>query len=258
MKLYLNLMLLQLKIQMQYKISFFLTVIGQFITAFTLFFGISFIFQKVEAIEGFTYGQTLLCFAVIMASFALGEMAGGGLMTFSQKLGNGEFDRAMVRPRSVLMQIVIPNMDFTRLGLIIQSAVVLAIAIPISGVLWNGEKITVLCFMLLCGSLLFFGLFLLQAACSFFTVANLNCMNLFTYGARQFGKYPFSVYGKEVLWLLTYIIPLALFQYYPLLFLLDREGSEFYRLYPLFSLLFVIPCYAVFRFGMRRYKSTGS
>ena len=65
MKFYVNLILLQLKSQMQYKASFFLTIAGQFLTAFTSFFSISFVFDWVDAVDGFTYGQVLLCFAVV-------------------------------------------------------------------------------------------------------------------------------------------------------------------------------------------------
>jgi len=45
MKLYLNLIVLNLKSQMQYKVSFLLTTLGQFITAFTSFFGLYFVFS---------------------------------------------------------------------------------------------------------------------------------------------------------------------------------------------------------------------
>ena len=157
MKFYVNLILLQLKSQMQYKASFFLTIAGQFLTAFTSFFSISFVFDWVDAVDGFTYGQVLLCFAVVMASFSLGEMVGGGLAVFPRKLGNGEFDRALVRPRSILLQILMPNVDFTRLGLLLQAAVVLFIAVPASGVSWNGKKILLLCLMIFCGSIFYSG-----------------------------------------------------------------------------------------------------
>jgi ABC-2 type transport system permease protein len=72
------------------------------------------------------------------------------------------------------------------------------------------------------------------------------------------GRYPFSVYGKNILWFLTFIIPLALFQYYPLLYLLGREQRAFFMFTPLIGLLFLLPCYFFFRIGLRRYKSTGS
>ena len=112
--------------------------------------------------------------------------------------------------------------------------------------------------MIVCGSILFFALFLFKATFSFFTVQNLDFMNLFTYGAKEYGKYPFSVYGKTILNFLTFVIPLALVQYYPLLYLVGKRTEKYYILFPLLSLLFIIPCYFFFAFGVRKYKSTGS
>jgi ABC-2 type transport system permease protein len=258
MKLYQNYILLNLKSQMQYRLSFFLSTLGQFITAFTTFFGLYFIFSKVNAVDIFTYQQVLICFAVVMTAFSLGELFGGGLAVFARLLGNGEFDRALVRPRNIILQVLMPNMDFTRIGLLIQAIIVLCYAIPISGIVWTPDKILTLSMMIICGSALFFGLFLLKAACSFFTVESLEFLNLFTYGARQFGRYPFSIYGSGVLKILTFAIPLALFQYYPLLYLLDREQNILFMFLPVISLLFLIPCFAFFRFGLSRYQSIGS
>ena len=258
MKVYWNYIAMDLKSQTQYRLSFFLTVLGQFITSFTSFFGLSFLFAKVNSMDAFTYGQVLLCFAVVMMAFSIGEMFGGGLAAFPRMLSNGEFDRALVRPRNVILQVLLPNMDFTRVGLFIQAVLVLCYAIPISGILWTWQKALAVFLMIVCGSVLFFSLFLLKASFSFFTVESLDFLNIFTYGARQFGRYPFSVYGKGVLYFLTYIIPLALFQYYPLLYLIGRTENPIFIILPVLSLLFLLPCYAVFRLGMRKYQSTGS
>ncbi len=130
--------------------------------------------------------------------------------------------------------------------------------IPNSGVIWTWDKVLTLVLMILCGAAVFFGLYIVYAFFAFFTIEGLEFMNILTHGGREFGRYPFSIYGSGVLKFLTYVIPLALFQYYPLLYLLDREKSVFYMLTPLISLLFIIPCFAFFRFGLRRYKSTGS
>lgn len=83
-------------------------------------------------------------------------------------------------------------------------------------------------------------------------------MNILTDGGREHGRLPFGVYGEGVLKFLTYVVPLALIQYYPLLFLAGRTDDFRYALTPLLSLLFLVPCWAFFRFGMRQYKSTGS
>lgn len=258
MRLYLNLFTLHIKSVMQYRLSFFLTTFGQFVTAFTSFFGIRFMFERFHGVEGFGYGQVLLCFSVVMMAFSLGELVGGGLAVFPRMLGNGEFDRVLVRPRSTLLLVLVPKMDFTRMGLFIQSVVVLAFAIPQSGVAWTGAKALTLILMIVSGSVIFFSLFLVFAGIAFFTLEGLNFFNLLTYGGREYGKYPFSIYGREILRFLTFVVPLALFQYYPLLYLLDRETSPIYPLSPLLGLLFLAPCYAVFRWGLSRYKSVGS
>lgn len=258
MKVYFHLIAVNIKSQMQYRLSFFLTTVGQFITAFTYFWGLYFLLDKVNAVDDFSYGQVFLCFAVIILSFSVGELVGAGFAVFPRLLGNGEFDRAMLRPKNVLLQVLVSHMDFTRFGLLAQAIFVLCIAVPSSGILWNWQKAFTLFLMILCGSILYFSFFFLKASLTFFTTASLEFMNILTYGTRQFGKYPFSVYGDGVLKFLTFVIPLALIQYYPLLYLLDRETSPVYMILPVLSLLFLIPCYAVFKLGIRKYKSTGS
>ena len=83
-------------------------------------------------------------------------------------------------------------------------------------------------------------------------------MNIFTDGAREFGVYPFSIYGQGILKLLTFIVPVALFQYYPLLYIIGESDNPLYMFTPLIGLLFLGPCYAFWRFGLKKYKSTGS
>ncbi len=258
MRVYLDFISANLKSQMQYKMSFLLTVAGQFITAFTSWFGLYFIVQRVGAIDDFTQGQVTICFSVIMLSFSIGELFGGGFAVFARILGNGEFDRILIRPGSVLLQVLFPHMDFTRIGLLLQAVLVLGLAIPRSGITWTGAKAALLCLMILSGSVVFFALFLLSATFSFFTTQSLQFLDILTYGARSFGRYPFCVYGETVLKFLTFVIPLALVQYYPLLYLTERKTSPLYALSPAIALLFLAPCLAFFRFGISRYKSTGS
>lgn len=258
MNLYMHYFTMQIKSQMQYKVSFFLSAFGQFLSAFTFFFGINFVFAKISRVDTFTYEHVLLCYAVVRMSFAIGEMFGGGLTVFPNLLRSGELDRVVVRPRSVILQVLAPNTDFTRLGMLVQAIVILCYAVPVSGIRWTGIKIFVLFWMILSGSVLFFCLFLISAAVSFFTIEAMDFMNVFTYGAREFGRFPVSVYGENVLKLLTYAVPITLFQYYPLLYLIDQDKGSFGIIAPMLSLLFTVPSYAFYRFAFSKYQSVGS
>lgn len=258
MKLYIKYFAIHLKSQMQYKVSFLLTMLGQFLTTFSVFLGIYFMMSRFHSVAGFSLSDVLLCFSVVLAAFSLVECFARGFDRFSVMLGNGEFDRIMLRPRNLIFQVLASKMEFTRLGRLLQAVVMLAYAIPSCGVSWSAGKIVTLILMIAGGTVVFFGLFLIYAALCFFTTESLEFMNIFTDGGREFGRYPFSIYGKGILKFFTFAVPLALFQYYPLLYLLDRSANRLFMVSPLFGVLFLIPCYILWRIGVRHYKSTGS
>lgn len=258
MKLYFKYFSIHLKSQMQYKVTFFLNIFGRIIMSFATVLGVLFMFTRFNEVEGFTLSQTLLCTSVVTMAFSLAEVFARGFDIFPRLLGNGEFDRALVRPRGIIFQVLGSHIEFIRLGLLVQAVAVLCYAIPNSGVTWTWDKILTLFLMISCGAVVFFSLYIVYASFAFFTTEGLEFMNILTDGGREFGRYPFAIYGDGILKFLTYIIPLALFQYYPLLYLIDRSQSTFYMFTPLFGLLFIIPSYTFFRIGLRRYKSTGS
>lgn len=258
MGLYIKYIAIHLKSQMQYKVSFFFTIFGQFLLSFTVLLGLYFMMDRFKTVGGFTLEQVLLCFAVVLMAFSLAECFARGFDLFPQMLSNGEFDRVLVRPRGLIFQVLAGKVEFSRLGRLSQAVLVFCYVIPSSGVNWSWDKVLTLILMVVCGSLIFFGLFLVYSAFAFFTIEGLEFMNVLTDGGREFGTYPYSIYGDGILEFLTYIVPLALFQYYPLLYLLDMKKDIFYMFIPLLGLAFLVPCYLFFQFGLSRYKSTGS
>ena len=258
MRLYFKYFSIHLKSQMQYKATFFFNIIGRMIASFATVAGVLFMFTRFNEVDGFTMSQTLLCTSVVTMAYSTAEVFARGFDIFPRLLGNGEFDRALVRPRAIIFQVLGSHIEFLRLGSFLQALAVLCYALPTSGVIWDWDKIITLLLMLTCGSIVFFGLYIVYATFAFFTTEGLEFMNILTYGGREFGRYPFSIYGNGVLKFLTFVVPLAMIQYYPLLYLLGREKSVLYLLSPLAGLLFLIPAYAFWRFGLRRYKSTGS
>lgn len=258
MRLYWKYILVHLKSQMQYKTSFVMTIIGQFITAFSAFLTTYFMMLRFQTIQGYSMSEVLLCFAAVLMAFSFAECFARGFDRFSGMLGNGEFDRILVRPRNVVLQVLGSKVEFTRLGRFVQAVLILCYAVPASPVNWTPDKILTLILMIAGGTVTFAGLFVISAALCFFTTEGLEVMNIFTDGGREFGRYPLSVYGSSVLKFFTYVIPMAWFQQYPLLYLLGRETDIIYMLSPLVCFLFWIPCYGIWRIGVKHYKSTGS
>ncbi len=258
MKLYGRYVSIHVKSLMQYKVSFLLMAIAQFMVSFNVFLGVFFMFQRFSAVGEFTYSQVVLCFSIFLMEFSLAECVGRGFDVFSTMVRKGEFDRVLVRPRGLILQVLGSRFELTRIGRMVQALVMFVYGIRGSGIVWNGLKIMTVVFMLIGGTVLFFGIFLVGAALCFFTLEGLEIMNIFTDGAREYGKYPMGVYGKRVIQLCTFIIPYALVQYYPLLYLLDKRREPWLAVLPLLAALFLIPSYGFWRFGVRRYQSAGS
>ena len=258
MKLYLKYLSIHLKSQMQYKTSFIMTIIGQFATSFSALLSVYFLMNRFHKVRGFTFSEVLLCFAVILMAFSLAECFMRGFDTFSHILSHGEFDRIMVRPRNEMLQVLCSRIEFSKIGRLIQAVCVFVYAIPTSNIAWGPDKILILFLMILSGTVVFSGLFMIYASLCFFTTEGLEFMNIFTDGGREFGAYPLSVYGNKVLKFFTYVIPLALVQYYPFLYLTEKSTSAICFLAPIIACMFILPCYCFFLIGIVHYKSTGS
>lgn len=257
-KLYLHYVSINIRSMMQYKTSFFLTTIGQFMISFNVFLGIFFMFLRFSSVEGFSYNEVLLCFAIILLEFTMAEIFARGFDLFPSVVRSGEFDRIMVRPQNEIIQVLGSKFELTRIGRMLQAVVMFAYGIAKSNITWDIPKILTVFFMLISGACVFFGLFLIYAALCFFTLDGLEFMNVFTDGAKEFGKYPMGIYGEKILLFATFVIPYTLVQYYPLLYLLGRRTSALYVFLPLCACLFLIPAMLLWKYGVSHYASSGS
>lgn len=258
LRLYFHYLSIVFRSAMQYKASFWIMAVGHFFVSFNVFLGVFFMFQRFSHVEGFTYNEVLLCFSITLMEFSLAEIWARGFDTFPSMIRQGSFDRVLLRPRSEVLQVLGSKFELVRLGRVFQAIVMFGYGMFHAKVRWTAAKFLTVCFMLVGGTGLFTALFLIYAALSFFTLEGLEFMNVFTDGAKEYGKYPFGVYGRKLLLLTTFAVPYALVQYYPPLYLLDRRENIFYVFLPLLALWFLLPAYGLWRVGVRKYQSSGS
>ncbi len=84
-------------------------------------------------------------------------------------------------------------------------------------------------------------------------------MNIISDGGRELSSYPINIYVKWFADIFTYIIPFGMVNYFPLQYLLGYENaSAWYGITPLFTLVFMGVCFAIWKIGLKQYASTGS
>lgn len=258
LRLYAHYVSVNIRSAMQYKASLLLTIMGQLLVSFSTFFGIHFMFMRFRSVRGYTYEEVLLCFAIVLLQFSLAEMFARGFDMFSGMVRKGEFDRVLLRPRSLILQVLGAKFEITRIGRMAQALVIFVYVVCSSAIVWTPGRVFALIMMLMGGAMLFAALFLIYASFCFFTLEGLEFMNVFTDGGREYGKYPVDIYGAQVLRFSTYVVPYALVQYYPLQYLLGRSANALLSLCPLGAGVFMLAAYGFWRFGVRKYTSTGS
>ena len=233
-------------------------VIARFMIAFCELVAIQFLFSGFTQIKGYTYGDVLLCFSVIQMSFTFAELFGSGFKSFSGLVRGGGFDRMMLRPCSLILQVMGNSFAVGRIGPLFTAIVTLVLGIRHSRIPWSVMTVWTMAAMIIGGMLLFIGLFMLEASFCFFSIQDTALINVLTYGAKSHGKYPIDIYGKGILRFCTYVIPYTLVQYYPLQFLLGKTRNWQLAFCPLGIIVFLLICYFIWRFGVKHYKSCGS
>lgn len=260
MRLYFKYIELLLKSQLQYRASFAMTIFTQFLTPFAAFAGIYLLFKRFGSIDGWSAYEVFLCFAVIGASFAVSTCFARGFDSFPGMVKNAGFDRVLVRPGGTIIQVLGSGFDIKRVGHLMQAFIVLVIAVSGVNIQWGIIKILTLINMIIGGTCIFSGVYMLQAAFSFWTVEGLEVANILTHGVKEYANYPLSIFPKWITRFFTFIIPFGCVNYLPLQFLLGHiDGNQgFYMLLPLIGIIFIVPCLFIWQFGVKHYRSTGS
>ena len=258
MKIYFKSLAMHLKSELEYRVNFILSFLSQILVFFTYYFIILALFTKFDHIKGFTLFEVLLCFSIIQFGFSFNEVFARGIDRFDNLIIQGGFDRLLLRPRNIILQVLCSDSDFVKSSRLIQSIIVMIIALCNLNIEWNIFKVITLLLMLFSSCVIFFGIFLMAASYCFFTVQGLEVRNVFTDGGKHMAQYPIGVFQKGFVYFFTFIIPYAFVNYYPLMYFIGKEESLLYAFSPLLVVLYLIPCVLVFYWGMKRYTSVGS
>lgn len=244
--------------QIAYKTSFILLCIGQFFVPFLIFISMLLLFDKFNHLLTWSLYETALVYSVIHMAFSLSEFISRGFDLFSNFIRAGSFDRLLVRPRSLILQVFGSKIEFTRAGRLLQSIIIMIYAMIKIDLEWTPGKFLLLALMIISGIFVLSGVFILGATLCFWTVEGTELVNLFTDGGREMAQYPLGIYKKWIQNFFTFFIPFGLVNYYPMLYLLDKVNNPLYGLSPLLGILFIIPCIMIFNYGVGHYRSTGS
>lgn len=262
--LFLRLVKASIGAQARYPASALMLTVGQFLVTGIEIVGVWALFHRFGEVRGWTLGEVALFYGLVNCMFALADALGRGFDVLGTEfLRSGAFDRLLLRPRPLALQLMGHDFRISRLGRLLQGLAVIGFATVEAGIAWTPGSVAIALLALAGGVALFLGILVLQGTLSFWTVESLEIANVLTYGGVQAAQYPLALYARWFRRLLTFVVPLACVAYYPVLAILgkpDPLGAPAWvgMVSPLAGGVFLAAAFGVWRFGLRRYASTGS
>jgi ABC-2 type transport system permease protein len=237
---------------------------GQFFATVIEFFGVWALFKRFDHIAGWRLGDVALFYGLVSVTFAVSDTVTRGFDVFgSVFVRTGAFDRLLVRPRSLALQLMGYEFRLTRIGRFAQGVGVFAYGAAVTHFAFTPADIAILIFAVIGGAALFAGLFVMQATLAFWTVESLEAVNIFTYGGDAAAQYPMNVYAGWFRNFLTFVVPVGAVTYLPMLAAMGRADplgapGWILPLAPAAGFAFLALALFIWRFGVRHYTSTGS
>lgn len=248
---------------MAYRASFAMTAFGNFAATALDFVAILLMFSQVDRIGGYSLPEVALLYGAAGTAFGLADLALGSMDRLGRRVRDGTLDTLLVRPVPVLAQVAADRFALRRLGRITQGLLVLGYALAVLDIHWTPLKVLMIPLMLLSGGAIFSAVFVAGASFQFVAQDAAEVQNSFTYGGSTLLQYPPTVFAKDLLRGVTFVLPLAFVNWLPALYVLGRPYPLDLPTWVAFTPpLVAAGCCALagiaWRAGLRAYRSTGS
>ncbi|MGW0755681.1 ABC transporter permease [Streptomyces sp. NPDC002814] len=248
---------------MTYRVSFVVTVFGNLLLSGLDFVGILLMFSQVDSLGGWTLPEVAFLYGLSVTAFGITDLLLGSSEGLGARIRDGSFDTLLVRPVPVLAQVAADQFPLRRFGRVIQGSLVLGWALFAVDVDWSAPKVLLVPVMVVSGAVIFGAIFVAGAAFQFLAQDAAQVQNAFTYGGTTLLQYPPTLFGKDLVRGVTFMVPLAFVNWLPASYVLGRPypldlPTWVTFLSPLAAGVCCALAGAVWRVGLRSYRSTGS
>lgn len=248
----------------QYRVDAVLKSLAVFLRESTGIIVIWFTLIKFNNLNGWDIYEMLFLFSLLFLTYGIMIIFFTGLRDFGNTVRNGSFDRFILRPRGLLLQIIFANSDwFAAIGHGGLGLVLFLISAGKVGISWNIYNALYYIFTVAGGVLIQGAVFLFLATLNIYLLQTDSLKELIYWNMRKFAGYPISIFHKAIQFFMIYVMPFAFVNYFPAQYLLRKEDMHeypeiFMYLTPAIGIAMYLLAYLFWQFSIRFYKSSGN
>ncbi|MFI5754482.1 ABC transporter permease [Streptomyces sp. NPDC051569] len=248
---------------MAYRVSFVMTALGNFAATGLDFVGILLMFSHVDSLGGYSFGEVAFLYGTSATAFGFADLLIGSMDRLGRRVRDGTLDSLLLRPVPILAQVAADRFALRRVGRVLQGSLVLVYALLVVDIEWTAVRVLMVPMMLVSGTAIFAAVFVAGGAFQFWAQDASEVQNSFTYGGTTLLQYPPTVFAKDLVRGVTFVVPLAFVNWMPALYVLGREAPlGLPRAVAFLPPVVAVGCCAlagvVWRLGLRSYRSTGN
>lgn len=253
----------QVRSQASYRASFVIDLVSNVFVVAVDLAAVLVLFRVTPALGGFAAAEVVLMFALSATAFTLADLAVGNIERLREYVRSGRLDAVLVRPLGALPQLLVLDFATRRISRLAYGLAVLVGALGFADIHWTPDRLLMVVLAPLSGAAFFGAIFVAGSTVAFWWIESGELANSFTYGGRDFTAYPTTVYSGWFRRLFAYGLGFAFVSYYPALYVLgapDPLGLPGWVAWlgPLIAAVAALLAAALWRFGVRHYRSTGS
>jgi ABC-2 type transport system permease protein len=258
---YRDIAVMWVRASLAYRASFWMMAASGLVVGALDFIGIWIMFHTIDSLGEWVLSEIAFLYGATGFALATADLVVGRVERLGQLIRSGRLDAMFLKPLPLLTQVCADEFAPRRLPRVLQASIILGVASTY--VSWTPAKVLLTVSMLVSGAVIFFAVFIGFACIQFWTIDANEVANAFTYGGNTVNQYPMTVYPKEVVAGLTYVVPLAFVNWYPALYVLGKPDPygfpDWLRFAsPVAAVVLIGVALLAWRAGVRHYTSTGS
>lgn len=243
----------------EYRGNFLVSLIGVVLLNGANIVQILVIGDKFGKLGSWKPGELMLLYGFFLLTWSLQSVFFSKISKIEELVTSGEFDSYFLKPVSPFLQLISGDIRYTGLCdtflgilLCVSGTSLLDLTFNLISVFW--------CIIFIVSGGVIVVCIRLMISCSSFFITKTNALSSFftqVYLITQ--KYPISIFNISFRFVVTFILPVAYINYYPVSFLLGKTDVSPYLCMssPIVALGFVIISSTIWKIALRHYDSSG-
>ena len=246
-----------------YKTSFILNMFSQLLEYVARFAIIFIVVSKFGNINGWNQYEVMLLYGISLAAYSLSGFLFYDLaVPLPRTILSGAFDEYLVKPVRIFPYLISTKFNKGYLSHLTLSLILISICFAKLSININLNILGIIFIIIFSGALVYASFFMISTIPAFF-IGKTDGIFKSIFFFRSMINYPISIYPNFLKFILIYILPYGMINFFPVQILLEKNDLIYFSksvmyVSPVIGVSFFSLSILLFNIGIKYYKGSGS